>query len=371
MSKTDKTKEAKGSKKGFFSKLAGKLTGNKDSKKQTSTTTDSKPKENKNGEKKPATTTTKPKENKDSKPSKNKNDEKKPITNAGKAEKLLKSIIVGKSIEEVKDKGFRFDYNDPDLPEKFKKLFGKDGVMDLLADAWMTKDSMSYKTYSFADMRDDLKFCYRGLKFKTYNVMLNEEQREKVKMLEAWLNGYLATCEKEIEIYVKTRKKEKDKHHVVKEAMDLLKDAGDFLIGVGTYTLVPVFVGAGSIVRNFSEVIKKLEELSTVIELDMNKTFRKTQLKNMTKIYKEYKSLCEDFKKCSANQPLVITGYDRDGLKSFSETCKKVSDKYKVKINKFKIWSKGLSEQKGIVKLGLQNLMDENTNDDPSIKSVQ
>ena len=183
MSKTDKTKEAKGSKKGFFSKLAGKLTGNKDSKKQTSTTTDSKPKENKNGEKKPATTTS-------------------------KAKKLLKSIIVGKSIEEVKDKGFRFDYNDPDLPEKFKKLFGKDGVMDLLADAWMTKDSMSYKTYSFADMRDDLKFCYRGLKFKTYNVMLNEEQREKVKMLEAWLNGYLATCEKEIEIYVKTRKKE-------------------------------------------------------------------------------------------------------------------------------------------------------------------
>lgn len=341
MGKEDKSKETKDSKKSLFSKLVNKLTGNKDSKKQTSTTTASKSKENKN-------------------------DENKPITNAGKAKELLKSVIVGKSIEEVKDKGFRFDYNDTNLPEKFKKLFGKDGVMDLLADAWMTKDSTSYKTYSFADMRDDLKFCYKCLKFKTYsvNTMLTEEQKEKVKMLEAWLNGYIVTCEKEIENYVKSRKKEKDKHHVIKKATSLLRDAGDFLVGVGTYTLIPAFVGVGSIVKNFSQVIKKLEELSTIIELDMNKSFRKKQLKNMTKIYKEYKSLCEDFEKHNTGKSLVITRYDKQELKNFSETCKKVSKKYKVKINKFKIWSKELSKQKEIVKLGLQNLMDEDTNND-------
>lgn len=351
MSKTDKSKETK------------------DSKKQTSTTTASKPKENKNSEKKPTTITSKPKENKDSKSPKNKNDEKKPFTNAGKAKELLKSVIGNEGIQGIKKNGFNFDYNDQDLPKKFKKIFGKDGVIDLLADAWMTEDSTSYRSYSFADMRNDLKFYYRGLKFKNYEVNnpINTKQKEKIEELKEYMNSYLNTCKPEIDNYIKERKKEKDKYKTVKKVTSLIKEAGDSIFMVGAYTFMLPVSQAGIVVKNFGEAIKKLQELYTIIKLDSSKSRRKKRIKDMTKIYKNYRYLCEDLNKNS----LVITRYDKDSLKKFSQECKNISDKYKAKVNKFKIWSKELSKQKEIVKYGLQNLMDENTNNDPSIKSVQ
>lgn len=351
MSKTDKSKE------------------NKDSKKQTSTTTASKPKENKNSEKKPTTITSKPKENKDSKSPKNKNDEKKPFTNAGKAKELLKSVIGNEGIQGIKKNGFNFDYNDQDLPKKFKKIFGKDGVIDLLADAWMTEDSTSYRSYSFADMRNDLKFYYRGLKFKNYEVNnpINTKQKEKIEELKEYMNSYLNTCKPEIDNYIKERKKEKDKYKTVKKVTSLIKEAGDSIFMVGAYTFMLPVSQAGIVVKNFGEAIKKLQELYTIIKLDSSKSRRKKRIKDMTKIYKNYRYLCEDLNKNS----LVITRYDKDSLKKFSQECKNISDKYKAKVNKFKIWSKELSKQKEIVKYGLQNLMNENTNNDPSTKVAQ
>lgn len=334
MGKTDKSKE------------------NKDSKKQTSTTTASKPKENK-----------------DSKSPKNKNDEKKPFTNAGKAKELLKSVIGNEGIQGIEKNGFNFDYNDQDLPKKFKKIFGKDGVIDLLADAWMTKDSMSYRSYSFADMRNDLKFYYRGLKFKNYekNNPINTKQKEKIEELKKYMDSYLDTCKREIDSYIEERKKEKDKYKTVKKVTSLIKEAGDSISMVGKYTLMLPVSQVGIVVKNFGEAIKKLQEFYTIIKLDSSKSRRKKKIKDMTKIYKDYKNLCEDLNKNS----LVITGYDKQELKNFSETCKKVSEKYKAKVNKFKIWSKELSKQKEIVKYGLQNLMNENTNNDPSTKVAQ
>ena len=119
---------------------------------------------------------------------------------------------------------------------------------------------------------------------------------------------------------------------------------------------------AGIVVKNFGEAIKKLQELYTIIKLDSSKSRRKKRIKDMTKIYKDYRYLCEDLNKNS----LVITRYDKDSLRKFSQECKSISDKYKAKVNKFKIWSKELSKQKEIVKYGLQNLMNENTNNDPT-----
>lgn len=286
-------------------------------------------------------------------------------TNVERAKDLLRSIKGKKqSFSDIKEDGFRFSYEDEKLPTKFKQLFGKDGVMDLLADALMTKDRTSTKVYSFADMRNELKVYYKNLKLETFKTEIisddeksNQTMQGLIKELEETLSNYKSEMEKCRTELKKTSKRNKSIDSITK----VIKIVSVAISILGSIAAQPEIAAIGTVISAINNAICVSNELYLHIKVNSIKNvIRKYQ----TDINKKYKEIKKEYTKIlskidgTTNKILVIKRYNKDSLKKFSQTCKEVSDKYHVKISKFKIWSKELNKQKEIFKCGIKNLME-------------
>ena len=321
----------------------------------------------------------------------------KSYTNVSKAKELLKKVTNKNNLSGIKDEGFNFSYRseslsseefvpNESLPEKFKILFGKDGVMDLLADAWLTEDLTSIKKYSFADMRRELKERYKGLKLKTYeaafgSIELRENDKEEVNKLNEELKTIFKEYQEALESIGKKVKDSQDKTDamIVVEAVLMgvmsgiqglaIMSANPVLLTLGTAIAVTgsilsgtsLLCGHGKIIldkkvikgyqKAINEKYKKLKEIymryADYNDKDVNKTVNINDLK---KLEKELK-----------NKSLKIEAYDVEKLKEFSEACENAAKKYRVHVNKYKFWSKDLTKLKEIFKGGIRKLMDEST----------
>ena len=286
-------------------------------------------------------------------------------TNVEKAKDLLRNINrETQSYSDIIKYGFKFSYEDEELPTKFKQLFGKDGVMDLLADALMTKDRTSTKVYSFADMRNELKVYYKNLKLETFKtgIVLDDEKsnqtmQELIKELEEILSNYKSEMEKCLTELKKTSKRSKSIGSVTK-VIQIVSVAISIL---GSIAAQPEIAVIGAAISTINKVIRVSNELYLHIKVNLIKNVINKYQMDINKKYKEIK---KEYIKIllksndTTNKTLVIKRYNKDSLKKFSQICEEVSDKYHVKISKFKIWSKELNKQKEIFKCGIKNLME-------------
>lgn len=323
----------------------------------------------------------------------------KSYTNVSKAKELLKKVTNKNNLSGIKDEGFNFSYRseslsseefvpNESLPEKFKILFGKDGVMDLLADAWLTEDLTSIKKYSFADMRRELKERYKGLKLKTYeaaftgSIKLRKNDQEEVNKL----NEELKTIFKEYqEALEKIGKKVKDTHDKG-EAMAVVEDVFcGVLIGIQALMIMsanPVLLALGAAIAATGSILSSTHLLCEHGKIISDKKVIKGYQKAINEKYKKLKQIYmkyadrenvsventdfnkNDLKKLEKelkNKSLKIETYDVKSLQEFGEACSNAAKKYEVHVNKYKFWSKDLTELKKIFKGGISNLMDKET----------
>ncbi|MGN1044117.1 MAG: hypothetical protein ACI4PR_04935 [Acutalibacteraceae bacterium] len=323
----------------------------------------------------------------------------KSYTNVSKAKELLKKVIDGNGLSDIEENGFNFSYGSKSssskefvpngsLPEKFKTLFGKDGVMDLLADAWLTEDLMSTKKYSFADMRRELKERYKFLKLRTYEVAitgsitLSENDQKEVNNLNKDLNKILEKYQNELKEIVKKVKETKDKSEAMDEVENVLAGV---VIGIQALVIMaanPVALALGAAITATGSILSTTDLLckhgKIISDKKVIKGYQKEineKYKKLKQIYMEYadrenvsvgntdfnKNDLEKLEQKLKNKSLKIEAYDVKSLKNFSEACQTAARKYKVHVNKYKIWSKDLTKLKEIFKGGISKLMDENT----------
>ena len=320
----------------------------------------------------------------------------KSYTNVSKAKELLKKVIDGKDLSVIKN-GFNFSYSgessssekfvpNESLPKKFKILFGKDGVMDLLADAWLTEDLTSIKKYSFADMRRELKERYKGLKLKTYeaafgSIELRENDKEEVNKL----NNDLTNIFKEYQEALKKIGKKVEDTHDKGEAMNVVEDVFcGVLIGIQALMIMsanPVVLALGAAIAATGSILSSTHLLCEHGKIISDKGTIKKYQKAINEKYKKLKEIymryadyndkdvnktvnINDLKKLEKelkNKSLKIEAYDVEKLKEFSEACENAAKKYRVHVNKYKFWSKDLTKLKEIFKGGIRKLMDEST----------
>ena len=285
-------------------------------------------------------------------------------TNVEKAKDLLRNIKgENQSYSDIKKYGFKFSYTDENLPTKFKQLFGKDGVMDLLADALMTKDRTSTKVYSFADMRNELKVYYKNLKLETFKtgIVFDKNSMETVIELSKGLEKILREYQSEMEECLRKLTEVSKKSKYVDRVTKVIKIVSVAISLLSSVAAQPEIAAIGTVISTITSVIRVSNELYLYIKVNSIKKVIKNYQKDINKQYKEIKK--EYIKILSneqdtTNKTLVIKRYNEGSLKNFSQKCKDISNKYHVKVSKFKIWSKELNKQKEIFKGGIKNLME-------------
>ena len=287
-------------------------------------------------------------------------------TNVEKAKDLLRKIKrENQTFDDIKKHGFRFSYDDEDLPTKFKGLFGKDGVMDLLADALMMKDKTSTKVYSFADMRNELKIYYKNLKLETFKTGtgLAEESMKTVVELSKDLEDVLTTYKSEMQKCLKKLSKISKNSQVIDRITKVVKIVSGTISILSTIVAQPEITVVSMVVSSLSAVVSCSKELYVCVKVNSIKKVVKQYQKEINNKYKQIK---EEYikilsnSKDSTNKTLIIEKYDKNSLETFNRKCREVSDKYYVKVSRFKIWSKELNKQKEIFKCGINNLMQKN-----------
>lgn len=284
-------------------------------------------------------------------------------TNVEKAKELFLSVTeYGQTPESVKNKGFKFSYDDKDLPLKFKKLFGKDGVMDLLADAWMTRDWTSKKTYNFVDLRNELKVYYKNLKVETYKNCSKEDLEEIAKLTKKakeLLIDYNENMKKSLEKIENVKKN----HKSINEITKAMKIVTGVIAVLGTLSVQPTILAVGTIITGISTGITCLNELYIRVEISSIKTITRETQAALNGVFKKIKDECIGMlgeNNNIDNKTIIIKKYDKESLKRFDEKCKECAKKYDTKISKVKFWSRNLLRWKTIFKGGISNLMEEN-----------
>lgn len=285
-------------------------------------------------------------------------------TNVEKAKELLRSVKgKNQTYDDIRANGFEFSYDDEELPTKFKELFGKDGVMDLLADALMTKDKSSTKVYSFADMRNELKIYYRKLKLETFKTGtgLDESAMKNVVELSNSLEDTLKKYQSSMEEALIKLKKLSKRSRSIDKITKLIKLISVTISLVGTIAGQPEVAAVATVISSINSVIRLSNELYLRVKV---KSIKEVIKKYQEDINSKYKQLKKEYIKAlsngqdTTNKTLIIKKYNRKSLEDFNKKCKEISEKYHVKISKFKIWSKELNKQKEIFKCGINNLME-------------
>lgn len=285
-------------------------------------------------------------------------------TNVERAKDLLRNIKrENQSYSDIKEDGFRFSYKDKELPTKFKQLFGKDGVMDLLADALMTKDKTSTKVYSFADMRNELKVYYKKLKLETFKTVIvsDEKSMKNVANLNQKLKETLKDYKYEMEKCLIELEKKSKRSKSIERVTKVIKIVSVAISLLSSIAAQPEIAAIGALISAISSAIHVSNELYLHIKVS---SIKNVINKYQTDINNKYKEIKKEYTKIlsksndTTNTTLVIKKYNEESLKNFSQTCKDISNKYHVKVSKFKIWSKELNKQKEIFKGGIKNLME-------------
>lgn len=284
-------------------------------------------------------------------------------TNVEKAKELLRSVK-GKdqTYDDIRANGFGFSYDDEELPTKFKELFGKKGVMDLLADALMTKDKSSTKAYSFADMRNELKIYYRKLKLETFKTGtgLDKNSMENVVDLSNRLEDDLKKYKFSMDEALVKLKKISRRSKSIDKITKLIKLISIAISLLGSVTAQPEIVAVATVISSINSVIRFSNELYLHVKI---KSIKGSIKKYQKDINSKYKQLKKEYIKAlsngegASNKTLIIKKYNQKSLEDFNKKCKDISGKYHVKISRFKIWSKELNKQKEIFKCGISNLM--------------
>ncbi len=284
-------------------------------------------------------------------------------TNVGKAKELMRAVkSESQTLDDIEKNGFKFSYDDENLPTKFKELFGKDGVMDLLADALMTKDKTSTKVYSFADMRNELKGYYKNLKFETFKsgIELNGDSMKTIVTLSKEMKEILEEYMLKMDDCLRKLERIYKKSKAIADVTKIIKLAAAVISLLGSLIAQPEIAAVGTVVSVISSFVSFSNELYLRVKVKSIKGVIKQYQSDINNKYKQIKA--EYIKLLSngqdtTNKTLIIKRYNTKSLEEFNQRCKNASNKYQVKVNRFKFWSKDLNKQKKIFKGGISNLM--------------